>query len=221
MTAIGLQDSAATFVIAEPGKHAWMNVGYAGFVGCVSGMNDQKISLGMMGCRGVRSYDGVPMATLMRRGLEECDSLPQLENLWKNSPRTCKYDYVFADGKIPQALAVAATPQRIDFIQPGQDDEVLGRGINNAVFISAGPRLTALRQRIADNFGKIDAAKAQWMMTRPVAGPHNLHDVLFVPQDLICYVANADRRHPAADQPYVKFDLTQWLKTIAEQKDQP
>ena len=39
------------------------------------------------------------MATLMRRALEECATLDEVMELWKNSPRTCEYYYVFADGK--------------------------------------------------------------------------------------------------------------------------
>ncbi len=39
MTTIGLQDSAATFVIAVNGKIPFATVGYGGFIGSVSGMN--------------------------------------------------------------------------------------------------------------------------------------------------------------------------------------
>ncbi len=75
MTTIGLQDSATTFIVAIDGKHAFANIGYAGFIGSVSGMNDQAISLGEMGGGGEGQWDGVPMATLMRRALEECATL--------------------------------------------------------------------------------------------------------------------------------------------------
>ncbi len=51
MTTIGLQDSATTFIVAVDGKIPFANVGYAGFIGSVSGMNAQSISLGEMGGR--------------------------------------------------------------------------------------------------------------------------------------------------------------------------
>ena len=44
-------------------------------------------------------------------------------------------------------------------------------------------------------------------MSRPVAMSSNLHNVLFVPADRVFYVANADHQSPAAERPYVKFDL--------------
>ena len=99
MTTIGLQDAATTFIVAPHGMIPFANVGYAGFIGSVSGMNAEKISLGEMGGRGEGQWDGVPMATLMRRALEECSSLEQVKQLWINSPRTCEYYYVFADGE--------------------------------------------------------------------------------------------------------------------------
>ncbi len=42
----------------------------------------------------------------------------------------------------------------------------------------------------------------------------NLHNVLFVPEDGVLYIANADHKSPAADRPYVKLDLNELLKTM-------
>ena len=95
MTTIGLQDSATTFIVAVDGKIPFANVGYAGFIGSVTGMNSEAISLGEMGGHGEGQWDGVPMATLMRRALEECSTLEEVKELWTTSPRTCEYFYVF------------------------------------------------------------------------------------------------------------------------------
>lgn len=214
MTTIGLQDAAATFVVAIDGKIPFANVGYAGFVGSVSGMNARSISLGEMGGRGEGKWDGVPMATLMRRALEECETLDQVMDLWRTSPRTCEYYYVFADGKANRAVGVAATPDSIVFVQPGQGHELLGEGIADAVVLSAGQRLQTLRQRVQERHGQIDDEVARWLMSRPVAMQSNLHNVLFVPADGVLYVANADHRHPAAERPYVRLDLNELLKTF-------
>ena len=65
-------------MVAPEGKRAFVNVGYAGFVGSVTGMNEAQVSLGEMGGRGEGHWDGVPMANLMRRGLEECGSLAEV-----------------------------------------------------------------------------------------------------------------------------------------------
>jgi hypothetical protein len=213
MTTIGLQDACATFVVRPEGMIPFANVGYAAFIGSVSGMNAEKISLGEMGGRGEGLWDGAPMATLMRRALEECDSLEEVQELWRTSPRTCEYYYVFADGETNRAVGVAATPESIEFIGPGQSHERLGEGIRDAVVLSAGSRLEELRRRVQDKHGKIDAAIGQWLMSRPVAMESNLHNVLFVPSDGVLYVANASHTKPAAEMPYVKIDLAALLQS--------
>ena len=51
-------------------------------------------------------------------------------------------------------------------------------------------------------------------MCRPVAMNSNLHNVLFVPEDGVLYVANADHTQPAADRPYVKLNLKELLQSM-------
>lgn len=216
MTTIGLQDAATTFVVKAEGQIPFVNVGYAGFTGSVSGMNARAISLGEMGGGGEGQWDGVPMATLMRRALEECSTLDEVMELWTNSPRTCEYYYVFADGKTNRAVGVAAVPESIEFVLPGQSDPRLGDGIKDAVVLSSGSRLAKLRERVLEKHGKIDAELGKWLMSRPVAMQSNLHNVLFVPEDGILFVANADHRHPAAERPYVRLDLHQLLRSMEQ-----
>jgi hypothetical protein len=211
MTEIGLQDAATTFIVAPNGLNAFANIGYAGFIGSVSGMNQAQISLGEMGGQGQGQWDGVPMATLMRRALEECSTLEQVKELWRTSPRTCEYYYVFADGKSRQAVGVMATPSSIQFVAPGESHPLLGEGIRDTIVLSAGERLDLLRSRIQASHGKIDTTIGQQLMSRPVAMQSNLHNVLFVPEDGVLYVANADHSHPAADRPYVRLDLNKML----------
>ena len=214
MTEIGLQDGATVFIVAPRGKHTLANIGYAGFIGCVSGMSAQQISVGEMGGGGVGKWDGVPMATLMRRALEECTTLDQVRRLWTQSPRTCEYFYVFADGKTPGAVGVSATPDRIEFIKPGQAHSRLGEGMPDAVLMSAGQRLATLRQRVLDGYGRFTTREAIRLMDRPVAMRSNLHNVLFVPQNLVFHVAHANHGTPAAQRPYVRYDLRKLMAEI-------
>ena len=57
MTTIGLQDASTTFIVKAQGQIPFANVGYAGFIGSVSGMNAEKISLGEMGGRGEGKWE--------------------------------------------------------------------------------------------------------------------------------------------------------------------
>lgn len=221
MTTIGLQDSATTFIVAPDDHLSFANIGYAGFIGSVSGMNEQKVSLGEMGGKGEGEWDGAPMATLMRRALEECNTLEEVKLLWEKSPRTCEYYYVFADGKSKSAVGVAATPEKIEFVQPGQAHTLLGDGIKDSLVLSAGNRLQELRKRVVDGFGKLDVEACQNLMCRPVAMKSNLHNVLFVPEDEVLYVANASHTQPAADRPYTKIDLREKLIAISSFSKKP
>lgn len=214
MTTIGLQDAATTFIVKPDGYIPFANVGYASFIGSVSGMNAEAVSLGEMGGKGEGNWDGVPMATLMRRALEECTTLDEVMRLWSESPRTCEYYYVFADGKSNTAVGVAALPESIEFIHPGQTHERLGKGIPDAVVLSAGSRLETLRNRVTEKHGQIDAEIGKWLMSRPVAMESNLHNVLFIPADGVLHVANASHTHPAAEQPYVELNLSELLGSI-------
>jgi hypothetical protein len=214
MTEIGLQDAAAAFVVAPEGQIPFVTIGYAGFIGSVSGMNARGISLGEMGGRGEGQWDGVPMATLMRRAMEECTTLDEVMALWSDSPRTCEYYYVFADGKTRQSVGVAATPERIEFVKPGEGHELLGTGIPDSVVLSAGDRLLCLRERVKEQFGKIDEEAALHLMDRPVAMKSNLHNVLFVPEKLILHVAHASHTKPAAECPAVRLDLNTLLEKV-------
>jgi len=150
----------------------------------------------------------------MRRALEECSTLDDVKKLWATSPRTCEYYYVFADGKDRSAVGVAATPESIQFVNPGESHSLLGEGIRDAVILSAGSRLDELKRRVNDQHGKIDVSVGQALMCRPVAMSSNLHNVLFVPEDGVLYVANADHKKPAADRPYVKLNLNELVESI-------
>ncbi len=135
-------------------------------------------------------------------------------DLWKHNPRTCEYYYVFADGKTNRAVGVMAVPESVEFVMPGQTHQRLGEGIEDAVVLSAGSRLEKLRERVQKRYGEIDADVAQWLMSRPVAMESNLHNVLFVPQAGVFYVANASHNEPAANRPYVKFNLRELLDSF-------
>lgn len=218
MRMIGLHDSATVFIVKPVEGHTYVNVGYAGFVGSVTGMNAAQVSLGEMGGGGEGNWDGVPMSILMRRALEECGTLDEVKKLWADSPRTCEYYYVWADGKTRTAVGVAATPEKIEFIEPGQAHPKLGEGMADAVTLSAGNRLVTLKQRVSDQYGKITEQSAVDLMCSPVAMDSNLHDVLFVPEDLVLHVAHATKDQPADELPYTRIDAGQLFKEVEEVK---
>ncbi|MCX7018375.1 MAG: C45 family autoproteolytic acyltransferase/hydrolase [Candidatus Sumerlaeota bacterium] len=215
MTEIGLQYYAVVNVTRRPGKQAFVNVSYAGFNGSVSGMNDAGISIGEMGGRGEGKWDGMPMAHLVRKALEEANTLEQAQEIFRAAPRTCEYYYVIGDGKARKAVGVKAVPESIEFIAMGEAHKQLPRAIKDCVLMSAGDRYEALAGRIEKDYGRIDTQAAIGLMAMGVASKNaNLHNVLFVPEDLVFHVANAGNHEAAADRPYARYDLKQIINEM-------
>jgi len=207
MTEVGLQRDAVVFVVKKEGAIPFANIGYAGFIGSVSGMNAEQVAFGEMGGGGKGLWDGTPMAILMRMGLERARTLEDACRIFREARRTCEYYYVISDGKIPSAVGVAATPDKIEFFRPGQAHPSLPTPMEDGVLLSTGRRYERLVERVKARYGQIDAEAAMALMRRPVAMRSNLHNVLFVPQDLVFYVADARGRSPACDQRYARYDL--------------
>ena len=61
MRDIDLQDAAAVTVFMPDGRYKWMSLGYAGFIGTVTAMNEKGLAIGEMGGRGQGHWDGMPM----------------------------------------------------------------------------------------------------------------------------------------------------------------
>ncbi len=210
---VGLE-SAAVVTVNQPDQgHAWVNIGYAGFIGSVTAMNDQRISMGEMGGRGEGHWDGKPMAELVREVMEKAGTLDEAIEILKRSPRTCEYFYVIADGKTHTAVGVAATPETLEIVHPGEANPRLPTPIQDAVLMSAGDRYKELVRRVQAGYGHFDADSARALMTRPVCMNSNIHCVLFAPDTLDFWVANADSKKVASAARYTKYNLAELLKS--------
>jgi len=205
MTEIGLQDEAVTMAVARDGARRFVHVGYAGFIGTVTGMNEQQLAIGEMGGRGEGQWDGTPMAQLLRGALENCDTLEEALDYMRRRPRTCEYYYVISDGKSRTARGVAATPQTFEVIAPGQAVPLLPEAIEDAVLMSAGERYRELVRRVRDRYGRIGPAEMQQIIARGVAMKSNLHNAIFEPPTLSVWIAHASRHRPACDEPYIHY----------------
>ncbi len=214
ITDLGLQYNAVVYILQPKGSFAFANVGFAGFIGSVSGMNDQQVAFGEMGGAGEGDWDGMPMAFLMREGLERAKTLAEAVTIFRDTPRTCQYFYVISDGKIPDARGLATTPAKFEVVKPNQLHPLLQHPVEDAVLMSAGDRYEKLFERVKQNYGKIDAEKAIRLMDRPVAMKSNLHDVLFAPQSLEFWVANAGAYTPASSEPYTHYSLPELLQRL-------
>jgi hypothetical protein len=211
-----LQDHAVLMIAEPEGKIPFANVSYAGFVGSVTGMNAQKISIGEMGGKGLGHWDGVPMAFLVRWALEEAKTLDEAIALFRDHPRTCEYYYVIADGKSGKAVGMEASWNTFFTIAMSESHEKLPTAIKDGVVLSANDRYVELVKRVQAGHGKFDADSARHLMDRPVAMKSNLHSVLFETTTTKLWIANASKSgEPASTQPYHDFQLTELLTHTA------
>jgi outer membrane lipoprotein-sorting protein len=208
---VGLERNAAVIVHQPEVGHAWVNIGYGGFVGSVTAMNAQHISIGEMGGRGEGHWDGKPMAQLIREVMEKASTLDEAIEIMRQGPRTCEYYYVIADGRNRTAVGIAATTTQFEVVRAGEAHPLLPHAIADTVVLSAGDRYETLARRVQDGFGHIDAEAARRLMDRPVAMTSNIHSVLFAPDSLDFWVANADSRNVASHTRYTHYNLTELL----------
>lgn len=216
MREVGL-DRWALVIIQEPdGANAFVNVGYSGTIGSVTGMNTKHIGIGEMGGGGAEKWDGMPMTLLVRECLESGNSLEEVQKIMSDTPRTCEYYYVVSDSKAEggrgSAVGVAAWPEKIQFVHPNEFHELLPRPLEDAVMLSAGDRYQCLADRVQKMYGKIDVQVALDIMARGVAMSSNMHDALFKPETLELWVTNSTLQEPACNLPYTHYDLNALIK---------
>ncbi|MCX5757320.1 MAG: C45 family autoproteolytic acyltransferase/hydrolase [Candidatus Hydrogenedentes bacterium] len=217
MREVGM-DRWALLIIQEPeGANAFVNVGYSGTIGSVTGMN-VKVGIGEMGGGGAEKWDGMPMTLLVRECLETGNSLEEVQQIMSNTPRTCEYYYVVSDSKAEggrgSAVGVASWPDKIQFVHAKEFHELLPRPLEDAVTLSAGDRYQCLVNRVEKMYGKIDVQVALDLMARGVAMSSNMHDALFKPETLELWVTNSTLQDPACNRPYMHYDL----KTLMAEK---
>ena len=108
----GIQRHAVIFVVHPAGrdKRSFISVGYAGFIGVLTGINSRGISVTQIGAKSAdRTFRGLPMPFLLRQVLERSASLDEAVAIVRDARRTVGYHYVFADAKRKLAIVLETT----------------------------------------------------------------------------------------------------------------
>ncbi len=211
MRDINLQNAACVQVFLPEGYNRWMSLGYAGFLGTVTAMNEKGLAIGEMGGRGEGDWDGVPMSFLLRDVMERAATVEEALDILRKAPRTCEYYYVLSD-KSRNMAGVHADARQITILRPGEQHPLLPRVPEDTVLMSAGERAQKLSERILENYGRIDVAKMIDIIKRPVAMRSNLHNAIFSPETLEMWFADAGRSTPACDEPYAYCNLSELIR---------
>lgn len=206
MADVNLQKYTAVQIFIPEGRNAWMSLGYAGFLGTVTAMNEHGLAMGEVGGEGEGKWDGMPMTFLMRDIMERAKTVRDALAILEKTPRTCEYYYVLSDAS-KDMIGVYATPEKLEVLEAGQQHPKLPPVPADTVLISAPDRAQTLAQRINENYGKITPEMLMTIIKRPVAMKSNLHNAIFRPETLDMWFADAGRKKPACDSAYTRINL--------------
>ncbi len=211
-TGVGIQKYPCLKVYDPDQGIPFVNVGWAGLCGMVSGMNADGIAMSEIGDDWDKqndSFNGRPLTYVIRDSVEFGHTLQQAVNLVKNHSRTTSLLYCLSSAQDDQVRALETshtkcyvyTPSTLPF--PRLPDVVyMSMGMDSPWNLKVGNWLKA-------HYGRLDVQEAEAMMHN--LGTGSLHAVVFKPATGDVWVANASATQKGYDRPFVHFNLKQAL----------
>jgi predicted choloylglycine hydrolase len=194
------------------GKHAFCSIGYAGMIGCISGMNDAGLALAVLETTGAPqdegpaySLDGVPFALCYRRLLEECTTVDEALEALRKMKRTTTNNLVVCDRK--GAAVFEITPSRV--VARRSEN---GIGICTNHFCTAECKLGKPKNTHAtlDRFTILEKARpgdkkfgveeVRQHLDAANQGELTLQTMVFEPETLTIHLAVLDGKTPSSSQ---------------------
>ncbi len=228
---LGVQRWPVILVHAPDRGNASVTLSYAGFIGCVSGMNDQRMAFGEMGYGNPEgeTLEGIPFVFLFRKMMREASTLSQATDILKAATRTCSYVFAISDAKArdrDKALLFVVDRERVRIF--GENAELVDErdgerfpAVEHVVY--AGARPMVLHREIVRHYGKISPAVLM-EIPKSVSLSGNMQNVVFAPGTLSIWVSNAsnatrDEAGKASNQPYLHFSFRKalGLKAVGRQ----
>ncbi|MGB9809784.1 MAG: peptidase C45, partial [Caldanaerobacter sp.] len=105
----------------------------------------------------------------------------------------------------------------VETLKPGESHPKLPVPLpKDTLIISGEDRYMVILERIKENYGKINVEKMIEIIKRPAAMEENLHNAIFVPEDLKMWLAVAadpnEKDYQACYQKYYEYDFLSLLK---------
>ncbi len=211
-----------TVSVPETGL-ASVNIGWSGFIGTVSGMNEAGITLGEMGYGNPpgETMRGMPMPFMLREVMSKAKNLADVRSIISGSPGDCSFIYLMTDGKSRESELYIRDKDRFVVYKPEQ--AIIDRDKNVPPIKDTqygGHYLPVMEEILKASHGTVTVEKLQTELIPKFAMPSNFQNVIYDPGHLKFWVANArNSSERAAEQPYLEFDFGQELaKFRAEMK---
>ena len=216
----GIQRHPLLVVYVPKEGNGFVNVTWAGMIGVISGMNEQKLAVSEIGDNfgpDNETLDGEPMPLLLREVLQYCDTLDQATTLIQNAKRTSSYHYCVGDAKANDGVGGArgfVTCKTYCNVH-GPDDQPHPKHLKDLVYMSMGldtpqewpnSHNAKLYARLEANYGHLDQ-KVAALDVMPRVKTGDLHAVVYDVSGLTLWVANAEGKSPAYSREYVGFNF--------------
>jgi isopenicillin-N N-acyltransferase-like protein len=136
--ALGVHNYGCVFVVAPEGKHRFVNLGFIGFIGALSGLNERGIAIGQIGSRSAdEHHKGTSFVFLLRRILEEAGTADDAARIVSEARRTVGINYVVGSAIEQRAVAMETTARhfaRFHDADPGEEKSEFAVPLRHAVF---------------------------------------------------------------------------------------
>ena len=201
------------YTATRPGENTFVNVGWVGFIGLVSGMNEKKVAISEMGMgtQPGETLCGEPMITLLKRVLRHADSAEAATSIIRSAQRNNAYTYGIGDGK-GGAFGLVTSAHACQ-VYPVNANPMITFGTMTLPqfkdIMYAGYDCKKLCDLADEMKGTFDLERIQ-QIARKVRLPSCLHVVIYRNDTGDLWVANRHGDIPAADCEYVKFPFSMW-----------
>jgi predicted choloylglycine hydrolase len=216
--------------ICKPkGKHAFCSIGYAGMIGCISGMNDAGLALAVLETTGAPasegpaySLEGVPFALCYRRILETCTTIDEALAALRSMKRTTTNNLVLCDRAGGAIFEI--TPSRI--VRRSCD---AGIGVCTNHFCADELKLAKPKNIFAtlDRFSAVDKARAndklldvesvRKYLDSANQGENTLQTMVFEPAAGTIHLAVLDGKTPSSSQKLKTLEIASLLATARQE----
>lgn len=195
----------------------YANLGWVGFIGAVSGLNAEGITLGEMGYRDPEgeTLDGIPMTLMLRDVLSNARNLADVRRIIATARGTNSYVFLMTDGKTGESELYVKDRNR--FLTFGPNTEVNdGKehlpAIENMVY--GGHYNEKMTDLLSRHRGELTPELFMNDIIPQIAMKSNFQNVIYKPRDLAVWVSNAASKDEwAASQPYTYFDFRAALES--------
>jgi len=208
---------------SRPGDVSFVNVGWVGFTGLVSGMNAKKVAISEMGLGHLKgdtnTLCGMPMIFLLKNMLRHAGSASEGAAIISFAQRTSAYAYGIGDAN-GGAVGMVTTAHKCE-VYPVNESDVIDDGDRKIPqfkdVIYAGHNCAKQHDLVAAMLGKFDLQTIQ-SMARQIRMDSNLHTVIYdlttgdmwIANGITVNVDNKRVYKAAADCPYIKFPFSAW-----------